>query len=71
MADQKSGFHVDQTFSASRRNSPAITSGTDPKTSGNACESPASRNTFHLDSPPMIGELMEYTTRPIRVSRMA
>jgi hypothetical protein len=42
-----------------------------PKTSGNACETSVSRSTFHLDSPPIIGDLMENTTRPIRVSRIA
>ena len=71
MTVQKSGFHFHQTFSASGRNRPAITSGADPNTSGNVSESSVSRSTFHLDSPPIIGDLMENTTRLILVSLIA
>jgi len=48
-----------------------MTSGTDPKTSGNWREISESRKTFHFDIPPMTGDLMEKMTRLIRVSRMA
>lgn len=66
----KNGFHFDQTASAMTQQARNhLRYG--PKTSGNACEASVPRSTFHLDSPPIIGDLMENTTRPIRVSRIA
>src|SRR5262245_32969969 len=59
MTAQMSGFQLCQTRSASSCISPATTSGTGPNTSGIAFDNSMSRRTFHLDTPPMMGDLYD------------
>ncbi|MFK4525312.1 hypothetical protein ABIF90_003293 [Bradyrhizobium japonicum] len=66
---QASGFQSRQTCSALWDSKPETISGAGPKTSGNLLDRLLSDRTSHLENPPMIGDEMANTTRPIRASR--
>ncbi len=67
---QASGFQSRQTCSALWDSKPETISGAGPKTSGSLLDKLLSDRTSHLENPPMIGDEMANTTRPIRASRV-